>query len=44
MGKKLGKIGKNTGITLAGPVVVYLFFLALTNLTGNPRLWRLARI
>ncbi len=36
MGKKLGKIGKNTGITLAGPVVVYLFFLALTNLTGNP--------
>ncbi|MBP8989361.1 MAG: hypothetical protein KBG64_03975 [Clostridia bacterium] len=36
MGKKLFQIGKNTAITVAGPVIVYLFFLTLCHLTGHP--------
>ncbi len=33
--KTLGKIGKNFAITIAAPVLVYLFFFALCNLTGH---------
>lgn len=33
--KKLGKITKNFLITVAAPVLVYLFFFALCNLTGH---------
>ncbi|MDO4573019.1 MAG: hypothetical protein Q4C13_06585 [Clostridia bacterium] len=33
--KTLGKIGKNFIITIAAPVLVYLFFFALCNLTGH---------
>jgi ribose transport system permease protein len=32
---KLGKIAKNTGMTLVLPVVVYLFFMVLCNVTGH---------
>ena len=32
---KLGKIAKNTGMTLLLPVVVYLFFMILCNATGH---------
>ncbi len=34
--KTLGKIGKNILITIAAPVLVYLFFFGLCNLTGHP--------
>lgn len=35
MGKKLSLFGKNAAVTLAGPVLVYLFFFALCHLTGH---------
>lgn len=35
MGKRLRKLGINIIKTIAGPVLVFMFFLALTNLTGN---------
>ena len=35
MSKKFTKVMKNAAITLVGPVVIYLFFFLLTNLTGH---------
>jgi len=35
MSSRIGKFSKNTLITIAGPIAVYLFMFALTNVTGN---------
>jgi len=35
MSSRIGKFSKNTLTTIAGPIAVYLFMFALTNMTGN---------
>ena len=35
MSSRIGKFSKNTLITIAGPIAVYLLMFALTNMTGN---------